>query len=168
MNEIAKKIRKVVDGSSGQPPVGSLFYELPSPNQTHGPYYTLKEFDHAGYPSMHKLFIEIGDPTGYKAAMELLGSWKHWQVLEKSPLVGPYIKKWKEELEIKLRAEGIQQMVNFSHSEKGQQAAKWLAEGGWKPPQRGRPSKESIEREKRIHAGVNREVEEMFENVKTH
>ncbi len=47
---------------------------------------------------------------------------------------------------------------------KGVNAAKYLAEKGYLP-KRGRPSKEEVERERKIQAGVNKELESDMERI---
>lgn len=96
------------------------------------------------------LYIACGDPTGYEFASKHLGGWHHWLLLKDSPAVAGWIRQWEDELEAKIRAGAVRKIVDHSRTDKGYQAAKYLAEAGWKPKELGRPTKERIESEARI------------------
>lgn len=59
----------------------SLFVETisTSSKQNYTPLYTLKDFAHRGYPSMHEIYKECTDE--YEAAMRICGSVHHWNKL---------------------------------------------------------------------------------------
>jgi hypothetical protein len=78
-----------------------------------------------------KVYVAAGDPTGYKAAMELLGDWEHWLLIIKSPSFSPHLEQWNKELEVKLRSEAVAQLVKQSKLPTGTAAAKWLADSGF-------------------------------------
>ena len=123
----------------------SLFVENKLPNYT-APY-TLKPYDHRGAMSMYRKYMEIGDPTEYRIAIGLLGSWAHWQALCGCTWFKPLVKQWREELKIKFESDRYQEMLETAEKNKGTptgvQASKWLAERYNKEPlKRGRPSKE--------------------------
>jgi hypothetical protein len=59
---------------------------------------------------------------------------------------------WEEELEVKLRSENLREVIKHAKSARGYQAAKYLTEGGWKPKEKGRPTKEKISREARVRS----------------
>jgi hypothetical protein len=96
------------------------------------------------------LYIACDDPTGYDFATEHLGGWHHWLLLKDSPVLEGIIQQWEEELEAKIRAKAIKRIAKHANTDKGYQAAKYLAEAGWKPKELGRPTKERIESEARI------------------
>jgi len=135
--------------------------------------FTFKEQDHeyegVHYTSMRKLYLEMEDPTEYLFAQEVLGSWDHWQKLCNSALVFEHIKKWREELEIKLKAKAIGAMVDtaLTAGSKGTTAAKWLATGGFNSG-KGRPTKADRERQAKIAAGVDKETESHLQLLKEH
>ena len=135
----------------------SLFFETHPTHSQKGPYYTLKDREHRGLPSMKQLYMSCKDLTEYDQAILLLGSWDHWVVLSKSAWFAKKVEAWHEELEIKLRSEAIRKMVESDRPD----AAKWIAERKWES-KRGRPSKEEVTREKRIHAGIGSEVDELY------
>ena len=124
------------------------------------PEFTLKEHDITGYKSMRALYLSYDDPTEYRFAMEVLGSWDHWQKLSNSTwFQEDYLDAWRFELEIKLRSQGIQTMKGLA-LDKNKDAAKWLAQGGWSTSnaKRGRPSKEEVEGERKISARLKKDV----------
>lgn len=99
-------------------------------------------------PSMRRLYLEMADPSEYSFAMEILGSDKHWKILQELPWFQPHLAEWRETLDTKLRSEAIQSLRKISQSmdeAKALQAAKWLAEGSYKTRrEKGRPSSEEV------------------------
>lgn len=140
--------------SMGRPITQSLFLEI---NYTEDAVYTLKDdhHEHKGvlYPSLKKLYLEMCDPTEYDFAVKYLLGWKHWQRLCNNKAIRKEIDEWREELEIKLRCEGIRKLRQASQMG-NYQAAKFLADKGWAPNRAGRPSKDDIEHERKVQAGV--------------
>ena len=123
------------------------------------PEFTLKEHDIKGYKSMRALYLSYDDPTEYTFAIEVLGSWDHWQKLSNCTwFKDDYLEPWRFELEIKLRAQGINVMKGLA-LDKNKDAAKWLAQGGWGATKRGRPSKEEVEGERKIRARLKDDIE---------
>ena len=146
----------------------ALFYEL-TYTRPENAMYTLKDNaidikvngEVRTLPSIKQAFLECEDPTEYTFATTYLGGWSHWKRLcEKTKLLHPYIEEWREELEVKLRSEGIRQVAEHAKSDKGFQASKWLAEKGWDEKKRGRPSKEEKERELKIQTKIGKEVDD--------
>lgn len=126
------------------------------------PEFTLKEHDIKGYKSMKQLYMACEDPTEYSFAMEILGSWEHWQKLSNSTWFKPIVDAWREELEIKLRSKGIRTMAELAVKDKNKDAAKWLAQAGFKlnSNSRGRPSKEEVQGELKKQARLKADIEE--------
>lgn len=149
----------------------ALFYETNTLPSKDGAIYTLKEEDierdGRQYISLRKLYMSYDHIPGseYDFANAHLGGWKHWLVLQESPKLKPSVEEWREELEVKLRCDSVKEVINVSRSEKGFQAAKWLAEGGYSPKKRGRPSAEEKARELRIQAGVHEEVDDIWNRI---
>ena len=142
----------------------SLFYEL---NTTDLPsVFTLKEREHKGYPSLKQIFLSYTDPTEYTFAMEVFGSWTGWQKISESAEIKKHVDQWREELEIKIRAEAIKAIAETAVTEgaKGTAAARWIAEGNWKG-RRGRPSKAEVERERKIQAGIQDDISDDIERM---
>lgn len=115
------------------------------------PPFTLKSYDHeyegVKYASMKLLYMSFDDPTEYQFAIQVLGSWEHWKKLCDTTWFAPVVAEWRDEMEIKLRSQGVQAMAILAVSGK-ESAAKWLAEGGFKEKRKaGRPTKEEKEGE---------------------
>ena len=85
-----------------------------------------------------RIYVEIADPTDYKAAHVLIGQWEHWTMLTECKAFATELAKWRAEVEVKLRSEAIAELRKQAKTEKGTAAAKYLA--GEAAP-RGRPPK---------------------------
>lgn len=133
------------------------------------PVYTLKEDHSHGYPSLYKLYMEMADPTEYLFAQEAFGSWEHWLEILGGDIDGPfpawireYIMKWRKELEIKLRAEGIRSLR--THAKTKPAAALYFADGQFSVHNikrgRGRPKKEDTEQQLLMEKLAAKELDE--------
>ena len=126
--------------------VQGLFLEL---GYKHTSYFTLdgedKTYKGKVYPSLKKLFIELRDPEGYIFANEYLFDWRHWKRIKNNATLAPHIEEWEEELEMALRSDGIQTIIDAAVNANSYQAGKWLADRGWQIKKAGRPSKKDLE-----------------------
>ena len=136
----------------------SLF-EGKAVNESLTPVFSLEDY-HGTYPSFKRLYVEIADPSEYKVAMELLGSWEHWTRLIECSWFKPILKECRDELDAKIRSMAVSQIITdgkVAFSEATRLAAnKFLATGDYQKEaekevskevaKRGRPSKEEIER----------------------
>lgn len=132
--------------------------------------YTLKDEDYTlpdgrVLPSLKRLYLNIADPTEYEFATTYFYSWHHWKRCANNKLIAEYVDQWREELEVKLMSEGIKGVINQAYSDKGYQAAKWLAEKGWLDKKVGRPTKEQVEGELRQAAKLKDALEDDFNRV---
>ena len=146
----------------------SLFLEQWRPMETARPVYTLQREDREDprvpgsiLPSFQKRYIELGDPTGYKAAIDLLGSWQHWGKLAKTPWFKEHLNTWNEEVIAALHSRGLDTFVR--QADKGDlKAAEWLVgytpEGPRERTKRGRPSKAEVLREARTQAERDKDM----------
>lgn len=142
-----------------------LFYETTSDYDR--AMYTLMDTDKVRngrvYPSLRRLYLEMADPTEYDFANKYLWGWEHWQKIVANVLLYDYIRLWRDELEVKLRAKGVRSMIDLA--EKGNfNASKWVSDGHWNV-KRGRPSKEEIARERKIKERVDEETQGDSERV---
>lgn len=158
---------KDLKDSMGRRRTQSLFHETHNPAVPYEPIYTLKEEEFNGLPSAKKIYMEQRDPTEYKAAMALLGSWEHWLRLLDNKIIRPYIDEWRTELQTVMQAEALQTIVQEaqSGSKSAVTAAKYIAERGWEKDSKsknkgGRPSKDAIKREAKALAADFKDVEE--------
>lgn len=153
--------KSLLKSTNGIPLTQSLFLEI---GYTDYAVYTLKDedYEYKGkvYPSLKRLFIEMEDVGEYLFACEYLLGWDHWQRLCANKQVAKHIDEWRYELELKLRSKAIKNIITKAYTERGIQAAKWLAEKGWDKRKAGRPSKDEIEQEKRVQADLARQFEE--------
>lgn len=131
--------------------MGSLFYETSTTDREKAPF-TLKDYDHYGRPSLFRLYMELSDPTEYLFAQTYLADWTHWCMLSQADWFQPYVARWREELELKLKATGLARIIRESKEQgrEGHSATKYLLEKGWEKdgkPTKGRPTKEAIRKE---------------------
>ena len=153
----------------------SLFTEFYSPQkrkEKYPPIFTLKEYDETDdegnvIPSMRQMFLSYDDPTGYQFAKAVLRSYEHWKRLTSQKWFMSHLDGWLEELEIKLKSEGLKKVKDVAVGESAQafQASKFLISKGWEVS-KGRPKKAEIERQARIQAGDEAEVEEDLERIR--
>lgn len=144
---IGPDIFKSFKDSQGRFRTLSLFRE--HKHDSYPAFFTLKPYDHDGQPSLYKKYMAIADPTEYQVAIQLFGSWAHWQQLTSTKWFMEYLHDWREELKIKLDSERFHEMVkNVADPKTTVAATKWLADrygtGETAASKRGRPSKEEI------------------------
>ena len=95
-------------------------------------------------PSLKKLYMQFcsEDPTEYSFANHVFGSWDAWCVIKSTFIVRGYVKKWSDEVVVLIKSTAIatihQEMLSGGKS--SFQAAKFLIDKGWIPPQMGRKS----------------------------
>lgn len=144
---------------------GSLFLETCIEGFT--PIFTLKDYDHRGCYSLKKIYMTYDHVPNleYEFALDVFGSWDHFKRLEKSVL-RQSLKEWRDELEIKNAAKAIKNLISISQQENaaGASSARYLAEKGY-VVKRGRPSKEEVERQRKIEAGVEKDLEDDLERL---
>jgi len=136
------------------------------------PVFTLRDFDYDGLPSFKRMYMEASDPSEYSFAMETLGSWEHWEKLCSVGFFKPYIEKWRKELVLKLKSDGLIALTRLAGNAKSEaqrlQAAKFLADEGFVPDKRvkrGRPSKEEVEGEMNRRLQHLSDVEEDLDRI---
>lgn len=143
--------------SGGKPLTQSLFLEI---GYTEQAIYTLKDNDHIHngkhYPSLKRLFLECADPTEYEFATTHLLGWKHWLRLCENKVLRKHIDEWRDELEIKLRSQGVKEVMKSAVAG-NYQAAKFLADRGWINRGAGRPTKDEVEHERKVQAALTDE-----------
>jgi hypothetical protein len=89
----------------------------------------------------HDEYVALRDPSEYKAAMRFAGSWAAWVAMREKH--ASTLDLWASEVDALLRSEAIEAIKAHAQAPGGTAAAKWLAEGQWKPKGAvGRPKKE--------------------------
>lgn len=121
------------------------------------------------YPSLQKIYLSYNDPTEYQFAIDVFGSWRAWKRISGSAKIAEHVNRWREEAEIRMRSEAIRALHEVATNEgpRGVGAAKYVAERGWEK-RAGRPSNEEVERQKRIHAGISKALDEDAERIGIH
>lgn len=111
--------------------------------------YTLKDNDHAGYPSLRRLFLDLGDPTEYYFAQRYLDGWAHWERLCDCDWFRPYIERWRRELELIIRSQALMRirMIASSPGKESFMANKFLLSGSWKMHNNTKIAKDEIKEE---------------------
>jgi hypothetical protein len=130
--------------------------------------FTLKDKDVTSdgktYPSLYRLYMEASDPTEYEFAMAHLGGWDHWLKLCEATWFQPYIERWRTELELKLKARAIQDILREAEAgtKNSFSANKWLVAKAWAPDKarRGRPSKAEVLTQAAQIASTNDRIED--------
>lgn len=116
--------------------------------------YSLKDWDHEGFPSLYRLYMEMEDLTEYEFSNTYLDGWEHWEMLTSAEWFKPYAERWRKELSLKIKARALRGLrAEAESSSKNAFAAnKFLVDRGWvekedgKPHGRGRPSKEDVKK----------------------
>lgn len=141
-----------------------LFYEFRHQTKLEYIPYTLKEKDFDSYISMYRVYMECD--TEYEAALKLLNSWKHWEILCSSPWFAKELVKWREEREIREIASAKSVLLE---KVRGGDAAssKAIIEINNKR-KAGRPSKIEVESEKKKAAAVDSRVSSILERMSKH
>lgn len=114
------------------------------------------------YPSLKRIYLSYDDPTEWQFVMDVFGNWRHWERICGNKILRAYVDQWRMEHEIMLRSKGVRAVVGLAQDKES--AAKWLAEGKWKGS-RGRPSKEEVEKQKKIEAGLEAELNDHWERL---
>ena len=154
---------------TGQLLYRGLFFETQGADKT-TVVYTLKDRDHEGFPSLYRLYMEMDDPTEYDFAVTYLAGWDHWVKLCKCSWFKPYVKKWREELEVRTKARALRSIKDYAKSsgKEAYQANKFLVSNGWiekKTHGRGRPSKDDIKSEAERIARERTDLDEDFARI---
>ena len=116
-------------------------------------------------------FVSLRDPSGYKWTQKFLeGDIRHWKKLLECSWFKEAYALWLEELETILKVEALDKIQEIAKTKSNQtfQAAKFLAQEGWKQkPEstRGRPSKEEISGELKKAVNVLTEVDEDINRI---
>lgn len=109
-----------------------------------------KEVDGKVLPSLYRLYITMSDITEYNFANEYFESYQHWQAICEEEWFKPLITRWRKELELKIKAEALKEIIAQSAAEdpkKRLEASKYIYEKVFVEGNRGRPSKKQIKEE---------------------
>ena len=129
-----------------------------------------------GLPSLHRLFMEMEDPTEYLFATEYFENYEHWLMVTEVPAVREVLPEWRKELELRLKAKALLAIKNVANNDldKNQYLAnKFLIEKNWAPSSskentkntRGRPSKDDIKRAAYEIAQSTTDIDEDYKRI---
>jgi hypothetical protein len=111
----------------------------------------------------HRTFVGCADPTEYRAAILLAGSWEEWERFKKEwpDFRVSILPAWKAEVEVKLRSDAIFSVVKQALDDPV--SARWIAEGKYKPAKP--KTKVDAEAEKKIRKKVADTAQEEIDRV---
>ncbi len=111
------------------------------------------------FKAWNRTYLDIADPTEYETAMVLIGNWEHWQAVRLHQITGPVMDEWANEVEIKLRSQGVRNVISLAGSTApgAAGAAQWLAKGGYIEDSRLR-TKKGREKEEKVQEAIKRRV----------
>lgn len=150
----------LLKNSSGAWLLKPLFFEMCDSDKSRV-LYTLKPEDHKGYPSVRRLYMEMGDETEFKFAEAYFGGWPHWQRLIGATWFNDYMDDLRHELETKQLSD-LRDVMKIKAKAGDIQAAKFLLDEFKRGKKRevGRPTKEAIKREAEMMFKSNEEISE--------
>jgi len=90
-----------------------------------------KEIDGTTYLSLKKIYLEIEDLTEYEFATKVFNSFPLWENLTGVKWFKPIIAQWRKELQLKIKAKVLKDMMSNIRTKKGDinfSVSKYLAE----------------------------------------
>lgn len=150
----------------------ALFWEKmilrPSSERHHPVVFSLYD-DKSGLVNARRTFVDLGDPTGYKWAMQYLGDYEHWKALCKCKWFQEALEVWMHELRMKIQSEALDVIRETAKGESNPAqalaAAKYLAGFEWDKASRGRPSKSELTGELKRQAKLLEAEDDDFERI---
>lgn len=127
--------------------------------------YTLKDED-TEFPSLYKLYMSMEDPTEHQFAKTYLEGWEHWLLLCETSWFKPIVRRWREELELKIRANALGNVLAVSKDPDNKyfyEANKFILAGNWRPSDKlkvGRPSKQAIKEQAEELFNTEKQIKE--------
>lgn len=146
------KDTRIFKSENGQWLIKQIFWETADPADRSRVLYSLKTEDHKVgkkiYPSLRRLYMEMGDESEFLFADTFFGGWPHWKRLTSSPWFLDHLSELREELAARNAAIALSE-IRKAASSGNFNASKYLLEQGWIPKDKkvGRPTKERIRHE---------------------
>lgn len=114
----------------------ALFIETAQQDDCVHALYTLQPWDRRKggkfYPSIHKLFVELGDVSEWKFASLYFDGYQHWLQIKAKPFFKEIYAAMVEELHAKLQHEAVENMLDQMREGKASQATlTYLANKGY-------------------------------------
>jgi len=152
-----------------------LFYEtwqnLAIDSRQIEPVFTLYQ-DREGLINFGKKYVELADPTGVKITDQLLnGDYTHWTVMNNCKWFIAAKELWDKELDARLKAEAMDNLKEIMKEGMPAQrlaASKYIANQEYRKTQsnRGRPSKQEVEKETKKMAEEERTILEDYNRIR--
>jgi hypothetical protein len=128
-----------------------------------------RRFPKGTIPSLRRIYLQIADPHEHEFAMRVFKSDQQWKAVCSSTKIRDHVDEWRQALELKLKSEGaaiLRDMALHGAGPQAIQAARWLAEGGWKTKAtKGRPSKDEVSRQVKVEVGIAKTLEADAERI---
>ena len=122
--------------------------QLFSEFNTKDPTYTLADKDQCKIPSLYRLYMEMEDLTEFDFANKYFNGLSHWKTLCSLSWFQPYVIRWREELQEKIRSRSLKILIEESTKDGPSKVSinKYLVEKGYlsnpPPSPKGRPLKD--------------------------
>lgn len=137
--------------------------------------YTLAKFDKEvngkTYPSLYRLYMEVGDITEAAFVEKYLYDWEQWERIQKSPALAEEVEQWRRDLRKKLSGQLVEILVNDAFDERSKSrtaSAKYLLDNIVKPNKtkatRGRPSHKETDKSDNFH--LEKEIAADLERIR--
>lgn len=155
-------------------PTMALFWEKRGTYGSESTKYTLKDYEHNGYPSLYKLYLDLEDTTEWEFANAYLDGYEHWLRLCACDWFKPYVARWRKELELKLKARQLRTIAQIANADdqgtNKYNAAKYLLDKGYviepvAKTKRGRPSNQEVSEEATRLAEEDIRIKEDFKRM---
>ena len=148
-------------GEQGHYLTQALFYEFRFQTKNFDAPYTMKENDYKGHKSIYKIYMDCD--SEYEAALKILNSWKHWEILCESPWFLKELEKWRQEREIREAALG--KAVLIREAENGNVPAARVLYEQVSKRKAGRPTKDEVTAEKKKQAAIDSKVSSIIDRM---
>lgn len=129
--------------------------------------------DKEGLVNLGKLYVKLGDPSGYKVSQEVFeGDYTLWTVLMGCRWFVAAKEVWDRELDAKLYSEGLDEIRTLAKDGMPAQklaAAKFLATKAYRKDNsssKGRPKREDIDRAAKDLAASERDLDEDLKRIR--
>lgn len=115
--------------TQGQYYLNGLFFEKSFDKET--VLYTLKDQDHEGFPSIHRLYLETFDPTEYRFATAYFANMKHFRLLSETTWFPEHLTQMRSDLQAALKSEAWLRIISLARTggKESFLADKYLLEG---------------------------------------
>jgi len=148
----------------------ALFYEKASDKTN--VVYTLKDNEYMSYPSLYTLYMDMEDVTEFEFATKYFANYEHWQLLCSLSWFSPLVDRYRNELELKLKARALKRILAESkgNTRDAYMAAKYVLEKGWDKTTNqknniGRPTKDQITKQAKIIASEDTLLDSDFDRI---